>query len=144
MSFINPINESYCLEKICESNYEKLLKLLPHLLLLKDKQVGYIEFNAGIQITLLSVSTYTLTLELNHCFNISTNDYVAPSIQIRLYLDLKLVEVLSDHERAQVHKIYKDPSLSYEIIRYKWKLNFFLQKWLDHCLYKQKPIENAA
>ena len=72
MSFINPLNESFCLEKICESNYEKLLKLAPELILYKNRPAGYSEHNAGIQITLLSVSPYTLTLELNHCFNVTT------------------------------------------------------------------------
>ena len=138
MSFINPLNESFCLEKICESNYEKLLKLAPELILFKNRSAGYSEHNAGIQITLLSVSPYTLTLELNHCFNFIIDDAVAPSMQVRLYLDLQLAEVLNDHDRDPVHKIYKDRSLSTEIMHYKWQLNYFLQKWLDHCLYKQK------
>ena len=35
MSFVNPVNKSYCLEQICESNYQKLRKLIPELLTLK-------------------------------------------------------------------------------------------------------------
>jgi len=32
--------------------------------------------------------------------------------------------------------VFKDPGLSREIMNYKWRLNYFLQKWLDHCLKK--------
>ncbi|TAL49646.1 MAG: DUF1249 domain-containing protein, partial [Methylovulum sp.] len=30
MSLINPVNKSFCLEQICESNYQKLFKLIPN------------------------------------------------------------------------------------------------------------------
>ncbi len=144
MSFLNPLNKSYSLEKICESNYAKLLKLLPDLLLLKHESVGYSVNNVGLQINLLGVSPYTLTLELNHRFNFTINQYTAPAIQVRLYLDMCLAEVLNDHDRVQVHKIFKDQSQSTDIMHYKWQLNYFLQKWLDHCLYKAQDITKVA
>ena len=59
---------------------------------------------------------------------------MAPAVKIRIYLDANLAEVLKDHARTDVSKVYKDPGQSIEIMNYKWRLNYFLQKWLDHCL----------
>ena len=59
---------------------------------------------------------------------------MAPAVKIRIYLDANLAEVLKDHARTDVSKIYTDPGQTVEIMNYKWRLNYFLQKWLDHCL----------
>jgi uncharacterized protein YqiB (DUF1249 family) len=77
-----------------------------------------------------------MTVELSHCFNKNLEEFLEPAVKIRLYLDAQLAEVLSDHTRASVAQVYKNPGLSREIMNYKWRLNYFLQKWLDHCLKK--------
>jgi uncharacterized protein YqiB (DUF1249 family) len=82
----------------------------------------------------LERSPYTLTVILSHSFKRNLEEFLEPAVTIRLYLDLQLAEVISDHARAAVAKVYKNPSLSLEIMNYKWRLNYFLQKWLEHCL----------
>lgn len=144
MSFVNPVNKSFCLEKVCEANYEKLLRLIPDLPLLKENNIGSSKKNAGLQITLKTLSPYTMTIELNHCLNINENKLLAPAVQVRIYFDMQLAEVLSDNDREIVQKIYKDKSLSEDIMQYKWELNYFLLKWLDHCLYKHNSLAAAA
>ena len=144
MSFVNPVNKSYCLEQICESNYEKLLTLFPEIRLLNDTHIGHSKVISGIHITLLSVSPFTTTIELNHRLLISNSKLLSPSIAVRLYLDIQLAEVLNDNDRENVHKIYKDKRQSTEILQYKWELNYFLHKWLDYCFYKQKAFVKVA
>lgn len=61
---------------------------------------------------------------------------MVPEVRIRIYLDAQLAEVLSDHARSSVSHVFKEVGLCREIMNYKWRLNFFLQKWLDHCLTK--------
>jgi uncharacterized protein YqiB (DUF1249 family) len=75
-------------------------------------------------------------MELSYCFNSNLNALFAPAVKIRIYLDAQLAEALSDHARADVAQVFKDPARSREIMNYKWRLNYFLQKWLDHCLHK--------
>ena len=136
MSFVNPVNKSICLEQVCESNYQKLFKLIPDLMAFKNAATGSAPHYTTLHLDIIERTPYTLTLELSHCFNNNSNDFLAPAVIIRVYLDAQLAEVLSDHARAGVAQVFKDPGLSLEIMNYKWRLNYFLQKWLDHCLKK--------
>jgi uncharacterized protein len=136
MSFVNPVNKSLCLEQICESNYHKLLKLIPDLLTFKDKAVGLAPNNTTLHITVIESTPYTMTVQLSHCFIKNLDEFIEPAVKIRIYLDAQLAEVLSDHVRDSVAQVFKNQGLSREIMNYKWRLNYFLQKWLDHCLKK--------
>lgn len=137
MSFLNPINKPLCLEEVYASNYEKIFKLIPDLKSVKNNAVGLAPNHATLHLTMIEQSPYTLTIELTHCFSNQPNELLEPGLRIRIYLDAQLAEVLSDHARPNVHTVFKDLGLCREIMHYKWRLNFFLQKWLDHCLAKE-------
>lgn len=134
MSFLNPVNKSLCLEQICSSNYQKLCGLLPDLTMLNENAVGVAARNTPLYLKLLERTPYTLTIELSHCFSKNLNEFMVPAVVIRIYLDAQLAEVISDHARGSVAQVFDDPGLSKDIMNYKWRLNYFLQKWLDHCL----------
>ncbi len=136
MSFVNPVNKSICLEQICASNYQKLFKLIPDLMRFKATATGLARHHTKLHLEIIERTPYTLTVELSHCFQRDKDELLEPAVKIRLYLDAQLAEVLSDHARAGVAQVFKDPGLSLEIMNYKWRLNYFLQKWLDHCLKK--------
>jgi len=144
MSFVNPVNKSFCLEQICESNYHKLLKLIPDLLTLRETAIGLAPHNTTLHIAVIESTPYTMTVELSHCFNKNLVEYLEPAVKIRLYLDAQLAEVLNDHVRASVAQVFKNPGLSQEIMNYKWRLNYFLHKWLDHCLKKNYQFSNMS
>lgn len=136
MSFLNPINKSWCLEQVCASNYEKIFRLIPDLRAVKDNAVGLAPNNTMLHLKVIEQTAYTLTIELSHCFSKKPDELLEPGLKIRIYLDAQLAEVLSDHARPSVHYAVRDIGLCREIMNYKWRLNFFLQKWLDHCLAK--------
>jgi uncharacterized protein YqiB (DUF1249 family) len=136
MVFVNPVNKSFCLEQICESNYQKLLKLIPDLFLFYETAIGLAAHNTMLHLKVIERTPYTMTVELSYCFNKNLEEFLEPAVKIRIYLDAQLAEVISDHVRASVAQVFKDPGLSCEIMNYKWRLNYFLQKWLDHCLKK--------
>ncbi len=144
MSFVNPVNKSLCLEQICESNYQKLFKLIPDLMRFKATATGLAPHHTTLHLEIIERTPYTLTLELSHCFQRDNDELMEPAVKIRLYLDAQLAEVLSDHARAGVAQVFKDPGLSREIMNYKWRLNYFLQKWLDHCLKKDYLFSAGA
>jgi uncharacterized protein YqiB (DUF1249 family) len=121
---------------MCASNYQKLFKLIPELLALKEVAVGVALNNTPLHITVIENTPYTMMIELNHCFSHNKDEYFEPSMKIRLYLDAQLAEVMSDQARSPIALAFKDKSLSIDIMNYKWRLNYFLQKWLDHCLKK--------
>ena len=68
MNYVNPVNKSLCLEQMCESNYRKLLKLIPELLVMKNDAVGVALNNTPLLITVIENTPYTVMIELNHCF----------------------------------------------------------------------------
>jgi len=127
---------SFCLEQLCESNYQKLFKLIPNLLDIEGGATGLADRHSTLHLKVLEQTPYTLTIELSHCFSKNRDELLEPAVLIRIYLDVQLAEVLSDHARLSVSQVYKDPGLSLDIMNYKWRLNYFLQKWLDHCLKK--------
>jgi uncharacterized protein YqiB (DUF1249 family) len=136
MSLVNPVNKSLCLEQICETNYQKLLRLIPDLFTYKETAIGFAAHKTMLHLKVIEHSSFTMTVELSYCFNKNLEEFLEPAVKIRIYLDAQLAEVISDHARASVAQVFKDPGLSREIMNYKWRLNFFLQKWLDHCLKK--------
>ena len=136
MSFVHPVNMSFCLEQLCESNYQKLFKLIPNLLDIEEAATGLADRHSTLHLKVIEQTPYTLTIELSHCFSKNRDELLEPAVLIRIYLDVQLAEVLSDHARLNVSQVYKDPGLILDIMNYKWRLNYFLQKWLDHCLKK--------
>ncbi len=134
MSLVHPVNTSLCLEKLCESNYQKLFCLIPDLCKFSKQATGKTPNKPALYLKIIERSKHTLTVELSHAFNSKLEEFIEPAVKIRVYLDANLAEVLKDHARPTVSSIYKDPAQSIEIMNYKWRLNYFLQKWLDHCL----------
>lgn len=137
MSVLNPINKSFCLEQLCEANYLKLLKLIPDLLSIEDSALGTAKLKTAILIHILERSPYTLTIELNHTFDQQHLANAAPALQVRIYLDVKSAEVLRDYMRSDVQSVFKHELPGKAVMDYKWRLNYFLSKWLDHCLQAQ-------
>ena len=144
MGLLNPVNKSLCLEQLCEANYFKLLRLIPGLFNVKQSALGTANRKTAIQIRILERSPYTLTIELNHRFHLASDSPLVPALQIRIYLDAKSAEVLRDHFRSDVHKIFKSAAKSTEIMDYKWRLNYFLSKWLDHCLQADYQFQTSV
>lgn len=134
MAFVDPINKSLCLEQVCEANFQKLLRLIPDLFTIQADAIGTAKQKMSLQLQILERSPFTLTIELNHRFDQHLEELLLPAVKIRVYQDVKSVEVLRDFERKDVAKIFTDASQSIAIMNYKWRLNYFLTKWLDHCL----------
>jgi uncharacterized protein len=134
MSFLNPINKSECLEQVCASNYEKIFRLIPGLCAVEGNATGLAANNTTLHLQIIEQTTYTLTIQLSHCFSNKPDESLEPAVRIRIYLDAQLAEVLRDHARPAVNHAVRDLGLCRDILNYKWRLNYFLEKWLDHCL----------
>lgn len=134
VSQLRPVNTSWCLEKICESNYQKLVRLIPNLSAIGTSTIGHPDEGPSLHLAIVERNPYTLTIVLSHIFTQTLASPSHASVTIRVYLDAKLAEVISDHDRPAVASVFGNPGRSVEIQEYKWRLNYFLQKWLDHCL----------
>jgi uncharacterized protein YqiB (DUF1249 family) len=134
MGKINPVNKSFCLDQIYESNYRKLLRLIPNLPSIKRDAIGYSAGKPALHLEIIERSSYTITLQLSHCFDKDLDYFFAPAVKIRMYQDARLAEVIRDHARTDVFKTINKLEQKKEVIEYKWSLNYFLEKWLNHCL----------
>lgn len=143
MSQLQPINTSWCLEKLCESNYQKLFRLIPNLCSLSNNAIGYTLDKPPLHLYVLERDRYTLTIELSYSFNHLSAEQILPAVKIRVYLDARLAEVIRDYDRPAVNYVYKNPAAIREIQNYKWRLNYFLDKWLDHCLQTEYAFSSA-
>jgi uncharacterized protein YqiB (DUF1249 family) len=97
-----------------------------------------------LYLAVLERNPYTLTIELSHCFDNPLSELMLPAVKIRIYLDAQLAEVIRDNDRPDVSRVYQNPGRVVEIQTYKWRLNYFLQKWLDHCLKTEYRFSEAA
>lgn len=144
MPRLKPANKFRCLQEICESNYRKLLRMIPQLPCLKRRAVAHLGGKPALYLELKERAPYTVTLELSYCLRHGPQPVFEPALRFKVYLDVRMVEVLGDCERALRHP--RAPTGS-EVLERKWLLNYFLDKWLDHCLhhgYRFAAVDDPA
>ena len=134
MSIFHPVEKSFWLHKVCEANYRKLRDLIPDLSGIGAAATARVRDKPALHLRLLERSPYTLTLELTHDFARGYEPLTEPAVRIRVCLDAKTAEVLSDHCRPFVLDALRDEASARAVLDYKWSLNYFLARWLDHCL----------
>ncbi len=134
MSAFQPIEKSLLLQQVCESNYRKLADLVPDLPQIEGSAIARSPDKPALHLKLLERSRYTLTLELTHAFAPDRGETLEPAVRLRVCLDAKTVEALSDHCRPLVLDALKAGASAWQVLDYKWGLNYFLARWLDHCL----------
>ena len=147
MAKVTPLNKSFCLQTVCEQNYKKILYLIPDIKVLEDAAQGFSKEKPILHVKVLEQSPYTKTIELSHFFNGEFGMILEPAVKIRLYFDVRTAEVLRDYKRIEVASAIKDLGRVKDVMDYKWRLNYFLEKWLDHCLkteYVFKQVEEAV
>ncbi len=135
MAKVAPVNKSFCLQNICETNYKKIFYLVPNLRNIEESAQGFANGKPVLHVQILEQTAYTKTIQLSHYFeNEAKPALLEPAVKIRLYFDVCIAEVLRDYKRMEVSSAIVDISRSKDIMDYKWRLNYFLEKWLDHCL----------
>ena len=133
MSFLNASNKSYWLSRLCEANYAKILALIPDLPRIERSVTATVVGKPSLHIRVLERCPYTLTLELTHSFSEGFESLFEPAVHLRVYLDARAVEVLSDHDRPSIAFALERYPQPRQVLDYKWTLNYFLSRWLDHC-----------
>lgn len=131
---VAPLNKSFCLQTVCEANYKKIVRLIPGLRYLSGSAEGFSEGKPMLHILVLEQTPYTKTIQLSHFFIKDSTLLLEPAVKIRVYFDVCIAEVLRDYKRVEVANAITDIGRSKDIMDYKWRLNYFLEKWLDHCL----------
>lgn len=141
MPAFSPVNKSYWLQRVCEGNYDLLRRLIPDLdrLPAGNARVGGEEL--ALFVHLRERTPYTVTLELSHRFGALAEESLAePALRVRMFLDARIAEVLGDHDRPPPAQLFHGHTAPRALLDYKWQLNYFLQRWLEHCLSRRARL----
>lgn len=129
------------LQAVCETNYWRLLRLMPAMAEQDERRID-IDVGDGPQQTLvmrvLERCRYTSTLQLVH--ERRQRWLAPPSMEVRLYHDASMAEVVAAYNRRRFRGVYPYPNEQMLQPDEKYQLNLFLGEWLGYCQsYGQSP-----
>lgn len=133
------------MHQVCEVNYGRLLRLLP------DCDTEDLEYqfrvNASLQYTIkiIDCSRYTSTLEMSQKNQIGQIEYefLRPVVQVRLYHDAKMAEVISAQNIGSLKPSYQYPNTKMYQKNEKEMVNLFLAEWVQFCLTQSKHLHSS-
>lgn len=122
------------LMELYECNYIRLRNLVPDLDAVPEAAVSCVEGALDLYLRITERCRFTTTINLSYLFNDELGRFPAPDMQVRIYHDAQVGEVISCGRRRGVrHARYNRMRNNYPLIE-KWRMNRFLQKWLGYCL----------
>ena len=122
------------LMELYESNYIRLRNLVPDLDAMPDEVCSRIDGVLELHLRVVERCKFTTTLNLTYYFHDEEGSFPAPDMQVRMYHDAQVGEVISCGRRRGVrHATYNRMFNRYTLVE-KWRMNRFLQKWLGYCL----------
>jgi hypothetical protein len=116
-----------------ERNYERLQFLVPGLRQLRGRAVSRVAAVPDLHLEVLDQSAYTTTLVMTYALEIDGTRQVEPEVQVRIYHDARMAEVLAVREPGPSGRSGWC-SLRHSAMTRKWRFNRFLGKWLAYCL----------
>lgn len=122
------------LMELYECNYIRLRNLVPDVDEIPDYVISRIPGVLDLHLRVVERCKFTTTLNLTYHFHDPEGVFPAPDMQVRLYHDAQVGEVIScGRRRGKRHAVYHRMFHSYTLVE-KWRMNRFLQKWLGYCL----------
>ncbi|MFT7109421.1 MAG: hypothetical protein ACI843_001082 [Psychrobacter glaciei] len=124
------------ISSICEANYARLLKLLPNM----NDDIGR-EFTLSggpqhstkIRFSIEEHFKYTLTILVEQTNELA--DFLKPPrMEVRLYQDVRMAEVISFDNNHRFNGVYTYPNAKMHQPDEKHQINLFFSDWLSHCL----------
>ena len=115
-----------------ESNYLRLLRLVPELERLDGCFNSRVAGECGLFVEILERCRYTITLSLTYHFETEEGRLADPDIKVRAYLDGRLAEAMSlagDHKHAKLRRLIRKNRRELDA---RWRRNVILNKWLDY------------
>lgn len=122
------------LHAVCEANYFRLRKLMPDMVTQNERQIvmditGEAEQRLVLQV--IERCRYTTMLQLTHQ---QEEDWLkSPSMEVRLYHDASMAEVVAAYNRRRFRGVYPYPNEQMLQPDEKYQLNRFLGEWLGYC-----------
>jgi uncharacterized protein YqiB (DUF1249 family) len=122
------------LMELYERNYIQLRRMIPDLDAVPRQACSVLPGALDLHLDILERCKYTTTLSLTYYFEDAEGRFPAPEIQVRIYHDAQLAEVISCGRRHGVRHREFDRFRTDASLDRKWRFNRFLQKWLAYSL----------
>ena len=122
---------------LCDANYAKLMRLLPMLEKQNHRSFGLSrnEHDLGcITISVLERCKYTTMLSIEQVVSPAIDLLSVPYMQVRLYHDASMAEVMSFQGISALKSSYQYPNKHMHQKDEKALCNEFLADWLSYCL----------
>ena len=127
---------------VCELNYARLLRLIPDC---DTENLSYsfkIKNNLDYRVKIIDSSRYTSTVELIQLAK-GVPSFLQPVMQIRLYHDARVAEVLSAQHIGSLQPSYAYPNANMHQKNEKEMTNRFLAEWLAFCLRFSETLRTS-
>ena len=123
------------LMSVYESNFLRLLHLVPDLERLDGCYRSRVAGDCDLHLEILERSRYTVTLALTYYFDTEDGRVADPDLMVRAYLDGQLAEAMNlgnvdgEHRHAELRRLVK---AEHRDLDARWTRNMVLNKWLDY------------
>lgn len=117
---------------IYESNYLRLLRLIPELERLDGCFHSRVAGDCDLHVEILERCRYTLTLSLTYRFETDDGFLIDPDMTVRVYLDGQQAEALAIGKTQRHTRLRKFMEQHRRELNRRWQRNVILNKWLDY------------
>ena len=115
-----------------ESNYLRLLRLIPELTRLDGCFRSRVAGDCDLHVDVLERCRYTVTLSLTYHFETDDGLLVDPDMTVRVYLDGQQAEAMAVGEKHR-HRALKQLVRQHQSeLDLRWRRNSILNKWLEY------------
>ncbi|MBT8101742.1 MAG: DUF1249 domain-containing protein [Gammaproteobacteria bacterium] len=115
-----------------ESNYLRLLRLIPEIDRLDGCFRSRIAGDCDLHIAILERCRYTVTLSLTYHLETDDGLLIDPDMTIRVYLDCQVVEAMAIDERQRHEALRRLVREHRSELDQRWQRNIVLNKWLEY------------
>jgi len=115
-----------------ESNYLRLLRLIPELDRLDGCFRSRVAGDCDLHVEILERCRYTVTLSLTYHFETDDGLLADPDMTVRAYLDGQLAEVMGVGRRQRHPALREFVREHRKELDRRWRSNTVLNKWLDY------------
>ncbi|MCH7821720.1 MAG: DUF1249 domain-containing protein [Proteobacteria bacterium] len=115
-----------------ESNYLRLLYLIPELERLDGCYRSRVAGECDLYVEILERCRYTVTLSMTYLFVSAGKDVADPDLTVRAYLDGQLAESMSLYDHQRQGGLHRQLQGSRPELHVRWQRNVVLNKWLEY------------
>jgi uncharacterized protein YqiB (DUF1249 family) len=119
---------------IYESNYLRLLHVIPELERLDGCYRSRVAGDCDLHVDVLERSRYTVTLSLTYYFDDGGQRVADPDMTVRVYLDGRQAEAMylcGTHRHAELCRLTREHRRELGV---RWQRNVVLYKWLEYLI----------